>query len=67
MTFAIIMCCVYFIVWIYLLWEIVKTATKVKEKGVEGVEIGWIVLCALGSSVSAFICGVTLMRIFELL
>ena len=67
MTFAIIMCCVYFIVWIYLLWEIVKTATKIKEKGIKGVEIGWIVLCALGSSVSAIICGVTLMRIFELL
>ena len=60
MVFVIIMCCVYFIAWIYLLLEIVKAAKKLNKKNV-----GWIVLCAIVSLVSGF--SLTLMRIFELL
>ena len=46
------MCVIYFFVWMFLLWEVVKKA--------EGKNVGWIVLSALGSSLCAFLCGLLL-------
>ena len=51
-VFGSIMCVIYFSVWMFLLWEVVKN--------VEGKNTGWIVLSALGSSLSAFLCGLLL-------
>ena len=51
-VFGSIMCVIYFFVWMFLLWEVVKKA--------EGKNVGWIVLSALGSSLGAFLCGLLL-------
>jgi hypothetical protein len=49
------MCILLFVAWIFLLWEVIT-----KTKGKDG---GWIVLCAYGASICAFLCGVVLVKI----
>ena len=51
-VFGSIMCVIYFSAWMFLLYEVVKN--------VEGKNVGWIVLSALGSSLCAFLCGLLL-------
>ena len=55
MWFAVIFTTLYFVSWIYLQWEVIKS--------VKGKNGGWIALCSLGSSICAFLCGVFLTKI----
>ena len=56
MVFAIILGIVFLVSWIYLLWEAIKNNVN-----------GWQCLCTIGASMCAFMVGVVLMRIFELI
>ena len=51
-VFGVVMCVISFSAWMFLLWEVVKK--------VEGKNVGWIVLSALGSSLCAFLFGLLL-------
>ena len=52
----IILSVLFFIGWIFLLWEVIKNVGKSKDKV-------WIILCSIGSTYFAFFCGLFLCKL----